>query len=176
MDATDPIEDALARWLAHGVTSSTNPVLRFALNAFLAPLGIEAEALEAEPFGGLESGSGEWWLRNPRWSAARFDRRHSAAEDFGYFLQAPGSFTVEISSRGWLRFAQTGPDDLAAATFFRSSEDGWLAARHSVQASREVEAFLCAAAGLLLTDASFAALYASRDVLGFCEAVRRGMA
>ena len=151
-------------------------MLRFALSAFLEPLGIEADALEAEPFSGFESGSGEWWLWNPRWNAERFDRRHSAAEDFGYVLESPESFAATASSRGWLNFTLTGPADLAAGTFFRSSEDGWLAARHSLQASREVEAFLCAAAGLLLIDPSFAALYASGDVQGFCEAVRRGMA
>ena len=48
MDATDVTEEALARWLVRGVTSDAHPVLRFALNTLLEPLGIEADALEAD--------------------------------------------------------------------------------------------------------------------------------
>ena len=160
MDATDVTELALALWLAHGVTSATHPVLRFAMNALLEPLGIEADGLEAEPFSGLESSSGEWWLCNPRWNPERFDRRHPAAGDFGYVLEVPKSFRLAVSSRGWLSFALTGTDDLAAGAYFQTSEGGWLAARHSLQASREVEAFLFAAAALILVDRSFAEIYA----------------
>src|ERR1039458_2870660 len=81
-------EHALARWFAAGVTSRTNSVLEFALSSFLRPLGIETAGLEMEPFSGLESGSGEWWLREPRWNPASFDRNHPSASDFGYLIEA----------------------------------------------------------------------------------------
>ncbi len=171
--ADEIFEQAIGRWFAHGVTSRTHPVLRFVLRTFFAPLGIEADALEAEPFSSLESGVGDWWLHQPRWNAARVDRTHPAAADFGYLLEAPASFRVSVAPHGWLIFEPTpgAVRDLTVEAFMRSSEQGWLAARHSVQAAREAEAFLYAAVGALLADESLALLYASGDDEAFCIAV-----
>ena len=106
-----PPEPAIARWFAHGVTSLTHPVLDYALETFLGPLGVEADWIEAEPFSALESGHGGWWLRNPRWNAARLDRLHPAAADFASLLEHPEWFQHRrrfpgnplARGRGWRR-------------------------------------------------------------------------
>lgn len=168
-------EQALARWFAHGVTSVTHPVLNFAFAAFLHPLGIETEGLEMEPFSGLESGSGEWWLRDPRWSRECFDRNHPDASDFGYLLEAPEHFEVRVSFRGWLTLTlgASGKEDLSAQAYLAASEGGWLAARHTVEAARKTESFLWAAASLLLIDETLAESYASGGDQEFCAGVLR---
>jgi hypothetical protein len=170
-------EHALARWFAAGVTSRTHPVLEFALDSFLRPLGVETSGLEMEPFSGLESGSGEWWLRDPGWNPLRFERKHPSASDFGYLLEAPDRFEVAVSSRGWLAIAAnlSGKSDLAAQAYLAASEGGWLAARHTVDAARKTESFLWAAASLLIIDASLAEVYADGDDPRFCAAVLRRM-
>jgi hypothetical protein len=166
-------EQALARWFAHGVTSTTHPVLHFAFAAFLHPLGVISEALEMEPFSGLESGSGEWWLRDPSWSPASFDRRCPSAEDFGYLLEAPDHFEIKVSSRGWLAIilGASGKEDLSAQAYLAASEGGWLAARHAVEAARKTESFLWAAASLLLVDESLSESYVRGADQEFCAAV-----
>jgi hypothetical protein len=170
-------ELALARWFAAGVTSRTNPVLEFALNSFLRPLGIETASLEMEPFSGLESGSGEWWLREPRWNPVSFDRKHPSAPDFGYLLEAPDRFEITVSSRGWLAIAPTasGGSDLAVQAYLTASEGGWLAARHAVEAARRTESFIWAAASLLLIDESLAKIYSGGADPHFCVAVLQRM-
>lgn len=174
MAPDDIFEAALARWLAHGATSRTHPVLHFALNTFFGPLGIEADALEAEPLSVLESGVGDWWLQRPRWNPTCVDRSHVAAADFGYLLEAPESFRISVSTHGWLIIEPllSAEKDLAVQAFLASSEQGWLAARHSVEAARAAEAFLYTAAGAILAEESLAALYARDDDEVFCEAVR----
>jgi hypothetical protein len=166
-------EHALARWFAAGVTSRTNSVLEFALSSFLRPLGIETAGLEMEPFSGLESGSGEWWLREPRWNPASFDRNHPSASDFGYLIEARDRFEITVSSRGWLAIAATasGGSDLAAQAYLAASEGGWLTARHAVEAARKTESFIWAAASLLLIDESLAKIYAGGADAHFCAAV-----
>src|SRR5665213_979687 len=93
-------EAALARWLAQGATSHTHRVLQRVLRDFFAPLGIQAEALEAEPFSALESGQGTWWLRQPRWSPDGFDRGRGAEPDFRFLLDAPERFAVTVDPQG----------------------------------------------------------------------------
>jgi hypothetical protein len=170
-------ENALARWFAGGVTSRTHPVLKFAFDAFLSPLGIETSGLEMEPFSGLESGSGDWWLRDPGWNPLHVDRNHPNASDFGYLLEAPDRFEIAVSSHGWLTIAanRSGDSDLAAQAYLAASEGGWLAARHTVDAARNTESFLWAAASLLLVDASLAEVYADSDDPRFCAAVLQRM-
>ena len=172
--AEDISEQAIARWFAHGITSRTHPVLHFMLRTFFDPLGIEADALEAEPLSALESGVGDWWLHRPRWNPTRFDRTHAAAADFGYLLEASASFRISVSTHGWLVIEPppSADNDLAVQAFLASSEQGWLAARHSLEAARGAEAFLYAAVGGILTEESIAALYASGDDEAFCAAVR----
>ena len=147
------------------------------LHTFFHPLGIEVDALEAEPFSNLETGVGDWWLQAPRWNPRGFDRTRSAASDFGFLLDAPASFRVSVSPHGWLLIepAETAKD-LAVAAFMESSEQGWLAARHSLQAAREAEAFLYGAVGALLTDESLSLLYANSEDDAFCAAVHESIA
>ncbi len=174
MLADDISEQAIGRWFAHGVTSCTHPVLHFMLRTFFHPFGIEADAIEAEPFSNLETGLGDWWLQGPRWNPRGFDRIHPAATDFGYLLDAPMSFHVSISPHGWLLIepAENAGKDLAVTAFMETTEQGWLAARHSLQAAREAEAFLYGAVGALLSEESLALLYAGGDDDTFCAAVR----
>jgi hypothetical protein len=169
-------EPAIARWLAHGITSRSHPVLHWALRIHLQPLGIAADALECEPFSALQSGSGDWWLTKPRWAPALLDAGHPGAPDFRLFLENPESFAAEVDPHGLLTFrlsrgAVPGP---AAARLWEEGEHGWLAARHSVRAAHDAEAFILGAAALILKDGRAAALYASGDDAGFCrEASRR---
>jgi hypothetical protein len=178
MNGTHSPEAALARWLAQGVTSRTHRVLRRVLDDFFRPLGIEAEALEAEPFSALESGCGQWWLRQPCWNPASFDRAHRAEPDFRFLLEAPQRFAITVDYRGHLgieldpRFT----DDPAANTALRESEQGWRAARHALQAAEGAEAFIFASAALLLANDSAAAIYAAGDDDAFCEVVRSRLA
>lgn len=178
MNGTHSHEAALARWLAQGVTSHTHRVLRRVLGDFFRPLGIEADALEAEPFSALDSGHGQWWLRQPRWNPASFERSHRAEPDFRFLLDAPQRFAVAVDARGGLGI-ELRPlciDDPAANAALRESEQGWRAARHAFQAAEAAEAFIFAAAALLLANDSVAAIYAAGDDDGFCAAVRTRLA
>jgi hypothetical protein len=170
MDSPEP---ALARWLAQGVSSRTHPVLRWALRAHFHPLGIDAEALEAEPFSALESGLGEWWLHRPRWDAGRVDRGHPAAQDFGPLLDAPACYTVAVDRRGLLLIGlnSEAPVDSAARAFGEGDESGWRLARHAVRAAHDAEAFIYGAAGLILAGDPAVAIYAAGDDAAFCRAV-----
>jgi hypothetical protein len=178
MTGTNSPEAALARWLAQGVTSHTHRVLRRVLADFFRPLGIEAEALEAEPFSALESGQGEWWLRQPRWRPEAFDRTHRAEADFRFLVDAPQRFEVAVDARGGLdiKINPVFTDDPIAQAALQESEHGWRAARHAIQAAEEAEAFIFAAAALLLANDSAAAIYAAGDDDGFCAAVRSRLA
>jgi hypothetical protein len=170
MDSPEP---ALARWLAQGVSSRTHPVLRWALRTHFHPLGIDAEALEAEPFSALESGFGGWWLRRPRWDAGLVDRGHPAAQDFGPMLDPAAGFTVAVDRHGLLSIGlnpQT-PTGSAARVFFQSDESDWRVARHAVRAAHDTEAFIYAAAGLLLAGDLAAAIYVGGNDAAFCRAV-----
>jgi hypothetical protein len=173
----DAPEPAIARWLAHGVTSRTHPVLRCALETFLHPLGIEAEALEAEPFSALEADWGGWWLRHPRWHSVRFDRRHPAAADFTPLLAAPDRFEVAIDPQGLMTIglSAAGRGDPAAESFWQSGDQGWSAARHAVQAAQEAESFIYAAAGMILASDPAAETYVRGNDEEFCRAVRERM-
>lgn len=174
MPATDTPEPALARWLAHGVTSATHPVLEWALRRFLSPLGIEADALEAEPFGALECGCADWWLRAPRWSAVLLDSRHPARSDFQPLLEAADHLAATVDPRGVLAFGPRPSGNLAAArAALAASDEGWNAARHSLRASQQVERFIFAAAGLLLANDPAAAVYAAGDDAAYCDLVLR---
>jgi hypothetical protein len=178
MNRPNSPEAALARWLAQGVTSHTHRVLWRVLAEFFLPLGIEAEALEAEPFSALESGQGEWWLRQPRWNPESFDRAHRAEPDFRFLLAAPQCFAITVDPRGGLGIAlhPRFTDDPAANAALQESEQGWRAARHALHAAERAEAFIFAAAALLLANDSAAAIYAAGDDDGFCEAVRSRLA
>ncbi len=171
--ASDLHAEALARWLAHGLTSQTHPVLLFALHAFFQPLGIEASYLEAEPFSGIESGTGNWWLHDPRWNAATVDRGRPFARDFGGLVGFADSFRIAVTPQGGMSITPTElvASDLAAQAYWETSEQGWLAARHSFEAARHTEIFLYAAAALLLNEPSIAQLYAQQDDAAFCSRI-----
>ena len=171
-------EAALARWLAHGVTSRTHPVLACALQTFFHPLGIEAAWLEAEPFSALESGQGEWWLRQPRWNPARFDRRHPAAPDFACLVDHPEFFLVAVDARGIISptLSPAAGDEPVARSFMEAGDEGWRAVRHTLQAAHDAETFLYAAAGLILASDPVAEVYARGDDDAFCAAVRARLA
>jgi hypothetical protein len=140
---------------------------------YFHPLGIRAEALEAEPFSALEAGFGEWWLRNPRWDSAGVDPSCAAARDFDFLLGAPGSFVVTVDRRGGLSPGPdpSAPDDPAAGASWAESECGWRAARHAAKAAGDVDAFIFAAAGMILAGDPVAAIYAGGDDPGYCRAV-----
>ena len=72
--------------------------------------------------------------------------------------------------------ADDAAKDLAVAAFMETSEQGWLAARHSLQAAREAERFLYGAVGALLTEESLSLLYASGEDDAFCAAVHESIA
>jgi hypothetical protein len=171
-------EPALARWLAQGVTSQTHRVLQQAFADHFRPLGLEAESLEAEPFSALESGHGDWWLRQPRWNPDRFDRTHAAAPDFQFLLAAPDCFAVTADVRGRLgvELAPAFREDPAARALFQENDQGWRAARHALRAGEAAEAFILAAAALLLANDAAAATYAAGDDAAFGAAVRRRLA
>ena len=172
MDPEPTPEAALGVWLAGGITSRSHPVLEFALRTFLNPLGIEAESLEAEPFSALESGVGTWWLRQPAWNPSRFDPGHPAAPDIRAILDHADEFTVAVDDQGILAPAlnsQTaGPE---ARRFVEDREAVWRAVRHTIHASQDAEAFIFAAAGLILANDPAAAAYARGDHSSFCASV-----
>jgi hypothetical protein len=168
MDSPEP---ALARWLAQGVSSRTHPVLGWALRTHFHPLGIEAEALEAEPFSALESGFGEWWLRQPRWEAGLVDRSRPAARDFDLLLDGTASFAVTVDRRGLMVIGLNPAASSAARLFWEKDEKGWRTARHALRAAQDVEAFIYGAAGLILANDPVAAIYADGDDRAFCETV-----
>ena len=165
--------DALARWLAHGVTSLTHPVLDFALRSHLHPVGVEAAWLEAEPFSVLESGQGEWWLARPSWNPSRVDPSSPAAADFGLLLVNPGHFSVGVDPRGVIlpSLSAAGAGDPASRRFLESGEDAWRAVRHTVRASHGAEAFIHASAALILAGDPLCAAYAAGRDGEFCRAV-----
>ena len=166
-------ERAIARWFAGGLTSRTHRVLRFALETYLFPIGIEADWLEAEPFSALESGSGGWWLRGARWNPARLDPACPAKADLALLIEHPSCFSVAVESQGILSL---GPSNAAgsvpaAAGYFQGADATWRVIRHTVRASQLAETFIYAAAGLLLASDSAATLYANGDDDSFCAAV-----
>jgi len=169
---------ALARWFAQGVSSETHPVLQFAFATFFQPLGIEAASLEAEPFSGLESATGSWWLNQPRWNAGKVVRAGPFSGDFGGLLEFQASFRVSVAPSGWISIAPTlqAENDLAAQAYWASSDHGWLAARHSFEATRHTEVFLYAAAALLLDDALAAQLYCLGEYAAFCARILQRLA
>jgi hypothetical protein len=156
-------ETAIARWLSLGVTSRTHPVLRNAYQIFFEPLGIEASWLEAEPFSALESGSGEWWLREARWNPARLAKGHPAAGDFEFLLADPGRFRVDAEPQGLL-------------SIFPSCDQAWTAVRHSLRAGQDAGAFIHLAAGLILLGDPAARLFAAGDDDAFCASVQARLA
>jgi hypothetical protein len=156
-------ESGVARWLALGVTSRTHPVLRDAYRSYFKPLGIEAAWLEAEPFSALESGRGEWWLRDARWNPEGVDKGHPAAGDFEFLLVDPGRFQVEVESQGGLSIRPAG-------------EQSWGAVRHGIRAGQDAEAFIHLAAGLVLLGDRAARLFAAGNDDAFCASVRARLA
>ena len=171
--AMDSPEPAIARWLANGASSRTHPVLDWALRTFFGPLGITADSLECEPFSALESGLGDWWLRLPGWDPRRLDPRHAGAPDFSPLLERPDCFSVAVDSHGqFLIGLKPGhAADLAARQLWEGGERGWRVARHGVRAAQDSEAFIFAAAGMVLANEPEAAIYADGDDAGFCRAV-----
>jgi hypothetical protein len=159
MDTGACIEEALARWIALGVTSSRHPILNRALADCFHPLGIEADWLEAEPFGGLETGALECWLRNPRWNPARIDPAHPGFPDLQAWVGRAEQTRVDAA--GALRFPE-GSDD----------PDPWPAVRHSVRAAADATAFIHAAAALVLVEPAAAACFAAGDDAAFVDRVR----
>lgn len=166
-----PAESALARWLAHGVTSRTHPVLYHIFQLCFQPLGIEACWLEAEPFGSLDWSENGWWLRRPIWNPARFDRQSSAASDFGPLLDHPEYFAASVDSQGVLSLAPTDTASHFATAYLQSTNDGWDAIRHSVRAAHRADMLIYAAAGLLVANDPIAAVYAQGGDDAFCEAL-----
>jgi hypothetical protein len=174
MQMPESPEPALARWLAHGLTSRTHPVLRLALEEHLLPLGIEADALEAEPFSAIESGHGDAWLVRPRWRPELFDVRLPVAGAFAPLLDHPDWFDVAVDPSGTLSIdlAAGARGEASARAFVSSGGQVWLAARHVLRAAQEAERFIFAAAGLILANDPAAGLYARGDDRAFCERVR----
>lgn len=178
MPVSDYHTTALACWFAQGVSSETHPVLQFTFATFLQPLGIEAASLEAEPFSGLESATGSWWLNQPRWTSGKVDRAGPFSGDFAGLLEFHESFRVTVAPSGWMSIAPTrqAESDFAALAYWVSSDHGWLAARHSFEAARHAEVFLYAAAALLLDDALAAQLYCCGDHAAFCARILQRLA
>jgi hypothetical protein len=175
--AMDLPNEALARWLAHGVSSRTHPVLHWAMGRYFCPLGIRAESLEAEPFSALESGLGEWWLRGPCWNPVGIDPEGPAGPDLDVLRRYPGSFAVEVDRRGLLSITQVPSAGVAPAVsaFWADGDSVWRAARHAVRAAHKVESVLFGAAGMILAGDPLSEVYAGGDDAGFCEAVARAM-
>jgi hypothetical protein len=169
MDISPAAEAAVARWIAGGVTSLTHPVLAQLYRDCFAPLGIEADWLEAEPFSSLEAGWPDGWLRRPRWNPARLDPTHPAAADLQRWAvhsppaccngaqQAP---VVTVQLDGVLRLPESTEEQTA-----------WAAVRHSVAARERVRAFLAAAAASLLFDPEAAAIYRDGDAAKFVRRI-----
>ncbi len=150
MPAECPCEAAIARWMSLGVTSRTHPFLRHIYARCFAPLGIEADWLEAEPFSALESRSGFWWLRQPRWNPSIIDTATPAAADFRALIQTREPLHIEVEPQG-------------ALCIRPAAEQSWAAMRHSLRASHAAGSLIAMAAGLLIVDEANAALYASGD-------------
>jgi hypothetical protein len=156
---------ALARWLAHGCTSVTHPLLRAALENCFHPVGIEADWLEAEPFGAEESAIGTCWLRGARWNPGRLRPGSPAAAD----LAPWAGVAAVVDAAGLLDFAGLAPPGTAGD----DPDLTWTAVRHSVRAAHRAAAFIHAAAGLLLAGDPLAARYAAGDDTGFANEVWR---
>jgi hypothetical protein len=156
---------ALARWLAQGCTSLTHPLLRAALETCFHPVGIEADWLEAEPFGAEESAIGTCWLRGARWNPGRLRPGSPAAAD----LAPWAGVAAGVDAAGLLELAGLAPPGAAGD----DPDLTWRAVRHSVRAAHRAAAFIHAAAGLLLAGDSLAARYAAGDDTGFANEVWR---
>jgi hypothetical protein len=154
---------ALARWLAQGCTSLTHPLLRAALENCFHPVGIEADWLEAEPFGSEESALGTCWLRGARWNPGRVRPGSPAAADLAPWAAAGAA----VDAAGLLHLAAS------AGGAGRDPDLTWRAVRHSVRAAHRAAAFIHAAAGLLLAGDPLAGRYAAGDDRGFANEVWR---
>ena len=165
--------------MAFGVTSQTHPILNWGLRRYLLPLGIEGDSLEAEPYGALECGIGEWWLRGPRrWSPREIDPDHPARGDFAQVLSALDELEMGVDYHGVLSLAPNPGTACPAAAIeaLAATEGGWTVIRHTVHASQLLEAFIFSAAASLLASEHDAALFASGDDDAFCETVHRRLA
>jgi hypothetical protein len=166
-------ERAIARWLAHGPTSRTHPVLRTALVKYFHPLGIDAEYLETEPFSAIESGFGSCWLGRPQWHPERMEAAHPARPDFEPIIRRPLCYRVAIEASGvaLIDLTAEGRDDPVARAEWEFLGYGWNAARHTLQAAQEAERFIHTAAGLLLSGDPLTAVYAEGNDDAFCRGV-----
>ena len=93
----------------------------------------------------------------PRCARALHRRRRSAGTPF----HSPRPQQPRRNGRGYF------PDE---------NEEGWRAARHAIRAAEQAEAFIFAAAGLLLANDPASAIYAAGDDAAFGAAVRRRLA
>jgi len=167
MDESPNLEFAVARWLAHGVTSLTHPILRHVLETCFHPLGIEADWLESEPFGAPENACGCCWLRRPRWNPRRLDPRHPAAADLSAWAADAAAITVDAAG---IIVIAAGP---AAQMPEGMPDPTWLAIRHSVRAAQRAGSFIQAAAGLLLAGDPLARCYAAGEDARFSAEIWR---
>jgi hypothetical protein len=126
-------------------------------------VGIEADWLEAEPFGPEESALGTCWLRGARWNPARLRPGSPAAAD----LAPWAAVSAAVDAAGLLHFAA------AAGAADGDPHRSWKAVRHSVRAAHRAAAFIHAAAGLLLAGDPLAGRYAAGDDSGFANEVWR---
>ncbi len=149
---------AVARWLEGGITSATHPMLAWAFAHAFAPLGIEADWLEAEPFGQLETGVVTVWLRQPRWIPSKVAPEHPGAADLAEL--APHAAEVTVGPDGLLRPPAELPDP-------------WRFIRHSAAAKAEISAYLAAAAAALVLDAGLATIYAAGEDDAFRAALAK---
>lgn len=163
MHPSPAAEAAVARWIGGGVTSLTHPILALLFRECFAPLGIEADWFEAEPFSGLETGWPDGWLRRPRWNPAQIDSGHPAAEALQPWAAQPSAVTVRCD--GLLQLPPSADESAA-----------WVAIRSSVIARERARAFLAAAAASLLFDPEAAAIYCAGDAASFARRIWGQMA
>jgi hypothetical protein len=128
-----------------------------------APLGIEADWFEAEPFSSLEAGWPDGWLRCPRWNPAQVDPGSPAAGALRPWLAQPSAVTVRCD--GLLQLPPSADEPAA-----------WAAIRASVIARERARAFLAAAAASLLFDPEAAAIYCAGDAAAFAGRIWAQMA
>jgi hypothetical protein len=175
MDLSPAAEAAVARWIEGGVTSLTHPVLAQLFRDCFAPLGIEADWLEAEPFSSLEAGWPDGWLRLPRWNPARLDPHHPAAIDLQHWAleqaQADQTADRDGSAVEPAAIVTVQPDGLFRLPESTDERAAWAAVRHSVAARERVRVFLAAAAASLLFDAEAAAIYRDGDAAEFVRRI-----
>jgi hypothetical protein len=166
MEGSPSPEPALARWLAHGVTSLTHPLLRHALETCFHPLGIEADWLESEPFSAGDNPVGVCWLRRPRWNPARLDPALAARVDLSPWAAEAAAITVDAA--GIFKISTAAADSLAG-----DPDHTWRAIRHSVRAAQRATDFIHAAAALILAGDPLALRYAAGDDAGFSAEIWR---